>query len=129
MTIQLPSGRKLYYPHPHLGVNRFGHESICYLGVNQTSRKWMQLETYGGKLVENITQAVARDCLAEAVERLEAHGALPVVFHVHDEVVLDVEQQYSDLDAVVQIMSQNPTWAKGLPLGADGWVDYYYKKD
>lgn len=129
MTIQLPSGRKLYYPHPHLGVNRFGHESICYLGVNQTSRKWMQLETYGGKLVENITQAVARDCLAEAVERLEAHGALPVVFHVHDEVVLDVEQQYADLDAVVQIMSQNPTWAKGLPLGAAGWVDYYYKKD
>lgn len=128
MTIQLPSGRKLFYPHPHIGMNRFGHDSVCYMGVNQTSRKWEPTETYGGKLVENITQAVARDCLAEAVERLEAAG-FPVVFHVHDEVVIDVEQQYEDLDKVTDIMRENPSWAQSLPLNADGWVDAYYKKD
>lgn len=139
MTIRLPSGRKLYYPEPGIGTNRFGRESVVYMGVNQTTRKWMQLETYGGKLVENITQAVARDCLAEAVERLESAG-YPVVFHVHDEVVIDAPQVpdgvmvdpqllYTDLDAVVQIMSKNPFWAKGLPLNADGWTDAYYKKE
>lgn len=126
MTIRLPSGRKLYYPEPSIGTNRFGRESVVYMGVNQTTRKWMQLETYGGKLVENITQAVARDCLAEAVERLEAAG-YPVVFHVHDEVVIDARTDC--LDQVVEIMRDIPSWAKGLPLNADGWTDAYYKKD
>lgn len=126
MTIQLPSGRKLYYPEPSIGTNRFGRESVTYWGVNQTTRKWMQLETYGGKLVENITQAVARDCLAEAVERLEAAG-YPVVFHVHDEVVIDSPEDC--LDQVVEITKENPSWAKGLPLNADGWTDAYYKKE
>lgn len=128
LTIQLPSGRKLFYPQPFIGTNRFGRPAVCYMGVNQTSRKWEPTETYGGKLVENITQAVARDCLAEAVERLEAAG-FPVVFHVHDEVVIDVEQQYEDLDKVTDIMRENPSWAQSLPLNADGWVDAYYKKD
>lgn len=128
LTIQLPSGRKLFYPQPFIGTNRFGRPAVCYLGVNRTSRKWEPTETYGGKLVENITQAVARDCLAEAVERLEAAG-FPVVFHVHDEVVIDVEQQYEDLDKVTCIMRENPSWAQSLPLNADGWVDAYYKKD
>lgn len=89
MTIQLPCGRKLYYPKPHTGVNRFGRPAICYWGMNQTTKKWEELETYGGKLAENVTQAVARDCLAEAIERLEA-AEYRVVFHVHDEVVLEV---------------------------------------
>lgn len=128
LTIQLPSGRKLFYPQPFIGTNRFGRHAVCYMGVNQTSRRWEPTETYGGKLVENITQAVARDCLAEAVERLEAAG-FPVVFHVHDEVVIDVEQQYEDLDKVTYIMRENPSWAQSLPLNADGWVDAYYKKD
>ena len=128
LTIALPSGRKLYYAEPHMGTNRFGRPSVCYWGVNQTSRKWQPLETYGGKLVENITQAVARDCLAEAVERLEA-ADYPVVFHVHDEVVVEVEQQYEDLDRVCDIMRVNPSWAPSLPLNADGWVDRFYKKD
>ena len=72
MTIQLPSGRKLYYPCPRMTTNRFGSPSICYLGIGQKNKKWEPQETYGGKLTENITQAVARDCLAEALERLEA---------------------------------------------------------
>ena len=128
LTIQLPSGRKLYYAEPFMGANRFGRPAVCYWGVNQTTRKWQPLETYGGKLVENITQAVARDCLAEAVERLEEAG-YPVVFHVHDEVVIDAPVGKADLEDVTRIMRINPSWAPGLPLNADGWTDAYYKKD
>ena len=128
LTIQLPSGRKLYYAEPHMGVNRFGHPSLCYLGQNQTTKKWEEVETYGGKLVENITQAVARDCLAEAIERLEA-SEYPVVFHIHDEVVIDAPPGRDSLEDVIRILSQPPAWAAGLPLTADGWVNPFFKKD
>ncbi|WP_418427935.1 DNA polymerase [Anaerotruncus massiliensis (ex Liu et al. 2021)] len=128
LTILLPSGRKLYYAYPAIGTNRFGRESITYRGMNQVSRKWETTETYGGKLAENITQAVARDCLAEAIERLEAAG-YPVVFHVHDEVVIDCPADRARLEDVVRIMVKPPAWANGLPMGADGWVDTFYKKE
>lgn len=128
MTIRLPNGRKLYYPGPHMGINRFGQPSLCYWGQNQTTKKWQELETYGGKLVENITQAAARDCLAEAVERLEYAG-YHVVFHVHDEVVIDAGPGKDRLEDVVGIMRQAPAWAPGLPLNADGWVNPFFKKD
>ena len=129
LTIRLPNGRKLYYAKPHMGVNRFGRPSICYWGMDQTTKKWTALETYGGKLVENITQATARDCLAEAIERLERAG-YPVVFHVHDEVALEVRDgSAADLEWVVEIMRQTPAWAEGLPLNADGWVNEFFKKD
>ena len=82
MTISLPSGRKLYYVEPSVGENRWGGPSITYMGVNDKN-KWGRIETYGGKLVENVVQAIARDCLAQAIEHLEAAG-LPVVFHIHD---------------------------------------------
>lgn len=128
LTVLLPSGRKLYYVSPFLTENRFGGESIGYCGVNQQTKKWGRQETYGGKLTENITQAVARDCLAEALARLEAAG-YPVVFHIHDEVVIDIENDRADLDAVVRIMSQPPRWAGDLPLGADGWTGDFFTKD
>ena len=128
LTIQLPNGRKLYYAKPHMGVNRFGKPSLCYWGQNQTSHKWEVIETYGGKLAENITQATARDCLAEAIDRLEEAG-YPVVFHVHDEVVIDAGPGYDKLENVVEIMRQVPAWAEGLPLDADGWVNDFFKKD
>ena len=128
LTIQLPNLRKLYYAKPFVTQNRFGRPAIGYWNVDQTSRKWGPCETYDGKLAENITQAVARDCLAEAVERLEAAG-FPVVFHVHDEVVIETEEREGVLDDVVKIMSMVPDWAAGLPLGADGWVDRFYKKE
>ena len=86
------------------------------------------METYGGKLVENITQAAARDCLAEAVERLEAAG-YPVVFHIHDEVVVDAPEGRQSLERVEEIMSRTPAWAPGLPLNADGWVNPFFKKE
>lgn len=130
MTVSLPSGRKLYYVEPAVGENRWGGPSITYMGVNDKN-KWGRIETYGGKLVENVVQAIARDCLAQAIERLEAAG-LPVVFHIHDEVVIDTaafDTNDAMLDKVVKIMSTPIPWAEGLPLGADGWVGAFFKKD
>ena len=128
MTIRLPSGRKLYYANPALGVNQWGGASLAYTGMDQTTKKWKQIETYGGKLVENCVQAIARDCLADAVERLEAAG-YAVVFHVHDEAVIDCPAAHADLDRVAAIMSQPLPWALDLPMGADGWIGDFYKKD
>ena len=128
MTITLPSGRKLYYAHPELGVNQWDRPSINYLGVNQTTKQWTRLETYGGKIVENIVQAIARDCLAVAIEHLETAG-FPVVFHVHDEVVIDCPASQANLDEVVELMTKPIPWALGLPLNADGWVGDFFKKD
>lgn len=129
-TITLPSGRKLYYNDPKIGENRWGNPSITYMGVNDKN-KWGRIETYGGKLTENCVQAIARDCLAEAIERLEAAG-FPIVFHVHDEVVIDIKPYAAHenmLNQVVQIMRQPPIWAQDLPLNADGWVGDFFTKD
>lgn len=130
LTVQLPSGRKLYYVDPAVGENRWGNPSITYMGLNDKN-KWARVETYGGKIVENVVQAIARDCLAQAIEHLEAAG-YPVVFHVHDEVVIDIAPFAGEeemLDSVVKIMSTPIPWAPGLPLGADGWVGTFFKKD
>ena len=131
MTILLPSGRKLYYPSPEIGVNRWGNPSVSYMGQTQTTKRWERVETYGGKLVENIVQAIARDCLAIAIENLEAQG-LHVVFHIHDEVVIDTPAWADNdtmLDTVTKIMTKPIPWAQALPLNADGWVDKFFKKD
>lgn len=128
LTVLLPSGRKLYYNSPQIGVNKWGGPSISYMGMDQTTKKWKRIETYGGKLVENCVQAVARDCLAQAIENLEVRG-LPVVFHIHDEVVIDCRADTATLDDVVDIMSRPIPWAPGLPLNADGWVGGFFKKD
>lgn len=129
-TIMLPSGRKLYYNSPFIGVNDMGNPEIMYMGVGENN-KWGHIKTYGGKLVENCVQAIARDCLAEAIERLEAAG-FPIVFHVHDEVVIDIKPFADDetmLDSVVQIMRQPPAWGQDIPLNADGWVGDFFTKD
>lgn len=131
LTIQLPSTRKLYYVNPQVGVNRFGSASINYMGQNQMTKKWQRVETYGGKLTENIVQAIARDALALAIEHLEAAG-LPVIFHIHDECVIDCPAFGTPdemLDHVTHLMTQPIPWAQGLPLNADGWVGTFFKKD
>lgn len=131
LTVMLPSGRKLYYNSPQIGENQWGNPSISYMGMDQTTKRWKRIETYGGKLVENCVQAIARDCLAQAIEHLEAAG-LPVVFHIHDEVVIDVKpwaDRDTMLNTVVKIMSRPVPWAPGLPLNADGWVGTFFKKD
>lgn len=128
MVIGLPSGRRLYYPQPAITQNRFGRPSISYMGQDQQTKKWKRIETYGGKLSENIVQAVARDCLAEAIDRLEAAG-YPVVFHIHDEIVVDSAGPGTSLENMERLMAEVPSWAAGLPLNADGWVNEFFKKD
>ena len=130
LTALLPSGRKLYYPEPRIGQNRFGGTSITYLGTGE-QKKWMRLETYGGKICENLVQAIARDCLCDAIDRLVKAG-YPIVFHVHDEVVIDMPPGPNPqklLDDVVRIMSEPISWAPGLPLDAAGWVGDFFTKD
>lgn len=126
MILRLRSGRHLCYPQPKIGTNRFGSESITFMGIN-TVKKWSRIETYGAKLVENIVQATSRDLLAEAMRRLEADGN-PVVMHIHDEAVIDAPTDYS-LEKIVKIMTEVPTWADGLILNATGFVSDFYKKD
>ncbi|MDQ0269969.1 DNA polymerase [Cytobacillus purgationiresistens] len=127
LTVQLPSGRKLYYVKPFLAENDFGKEAIHYWGMNQTSKKWEKISSYGGKLVENIVQAIARDCLAETLRKLYMLGILPVM-HIHDEVVLDEPESVS-LGMITSIMGQEIVWAPGLPLKGDGFTTRYYMKD
>lgn len=128
MFIELPSGRHLVYMKPQIGTNRFGGESINYMGVQQTSGGWGKLETYGGKLVENIVQAVARDCLADAMRRLTIAG-YKICLHIHDEVIIEAPHKFGSLNDVIQIMTQNTSWNKGLITNADGFESDFYKKD
>lgn len=127
LFVTLPSGRKLSYVKPKMGVNKFGREGITYEGIGE-SKKWMRLETYGPKLVENIVQATSRDILAEAMLRLEDAG-FDIVCHVHDEVVLEVPEGVSSVDEINEIMAVNPEWTDGLPLSAAGFESSFYKKD
>lgn len=128
LTITLPSGRKLFYARPFLNVNEKGRESLHYHGVNQKTRKWEVVPTYGGKLVENVVQAIARDCLAESLMRLK-NAEYQTVMHIHDEAVLDVPENIADLEKVTEIMGQPINWAAGLPLRADGFQTFFYMKD
>ncbi|MCW6701274.1 DNA polymerase [Anaerococcus sp. NML200537] len=125
LFIELPSKRRLAYPKAKIGTNRFGGESIVYEGI-VVGNKWDKIESYGGKFVENIVQAIARDILAEAMMRLEKRG-FNIVMHIHDEVV--IESDSSSIEEVNQIMSVVPEWADGLILDADGFESEFYKKD
>ncbi len=127
LFVTLPSGRRLAYAKPRIEQNRFGRECVTYMGLD-VSKKWTRIETFGGKLVENLVQAVARDCLAEAIIKLEKMG-YPFVFHVHDEVILDVPKGQGSLQEVTQRMGDEIPWAKGLPLKAEGYETEFYKKD
>lgn len=125
LFIELPSKRRLAYPKAKIGINRFGGESVVYEGV-VVGNKWDKIESYGGKFVENIVQAIARDILAETMMRLEEKG-FNIVMHIHDEVV--IESDSSSIEEVNQIMSLLPSWAPGLILDADGFESEFYKKD
>ena len=127
LFVTLPSGRKLSYVKPRMMLNKFGREGLTYEGIGE-SKKWMRLETYGPKLVENIVQAASRDILAVAMLRLEKEG-FDIVCHVHDEVVLEVPDGKSSVEEVNEIMAVNPVWTEGLPLKAAGFESPFYKKD
>lgn len=129
LMITLPSKRKLYYYKPEIRVNDLGRDAIHFRGVNQKSKKWETIATYGGKLTENIVQAVARDLLAHSLMNLYYAG-FQTGFHIHDEVILEVpEDSGKTLEEAIQVMCRLPKWAAGLPLGADGFESHYYKKD
>ena len=148
MTIKLPSGRKLFYRDPQLfqkttlGSNGpWTRTALRYKGIVQDTKQWGWVDTYGGKLVENIVQAIARDILADSMQRLDAAG-FPIVMHVHDEAVAEIDDYdlYDDpmaqevgnehaLEEMCEIMSTPIPWVEGLPLAADGYITPFYKKD
>lgn len=131
LYIELPSGRHLVYLHPHLGQNRFGSDAILYTGLGgskTTAGRWGTLETYGGKLSENLVQAIARDCLCAAMKRLTDAG-YKICAHIHDEVILEMPEGKGSLDGAVRIMCQNEPWNEGLVMNADGFEANYYQKD
>lgn len=130
LFIKLPSGRKLCYWDTRLKLDpRDGRDHIVYMGVNQETKQWGETETYGGKLVENIVQATARDCLAVAMTRVSELG-YKIVMHVHDEMIVDVPNEDTKAPAVINdIMGQPIDWAPGLPLKGDTYETPFYKKD
>ena len=127
MFMRLPSGRNLCYQSPHFTENRFGSDAIGYYAPNAAGQMVVQ-ETFGGKLAENATQAIARDILAHALLMLEKSG-YPVVFHVHDEAVIEMPIGQGSLEEACRLMAITPDWAKDLPLRADGYECAYYRKD
>jgi DNA polymerase len=127
LTVRLPSGRKLFYPKPFLKENRFEKMAVHYYTVGQQTRKWEVTSTYGGKMVENIVQAIARDCLAVTLERIAAKG-LQVVFHVHDEVIIDAPME-TTVEEICDLMAEPIPWAPGLVLKGAGFESQYYMKD
>lgn len=130
LFIKLPSGRKLCYWDTRLKMDpRDGRDHIVYMGVNQETKQWGETETYGGKLVENIVQATARDCLAVAMTRVSAKG-YNIVMHVHDEMIVDVPREDKEAPEVIDsIMGESIDWAPGLPLRGDTYETDFYKKD
>lgn len=131
MFIKLPSGRSLFYRDPQLAPGNYGNKEILFMGLNQTNKKWGQINTWGGKLVENIIQAVSRDILCNAMTNLTRAG-YKINFHIHDEVILEVpdEDKSKNLDDAIKRMCALPGWANGLPLNAAGFDNaQYYMKD
>lgn len=128
LTIRLPSGRKLFYVKPFLAMNQWDSDAFFFYQRDQTSGKWVKEQTYGGKLTENIVQAIARDCLALALTRL-AEAGFQTVMHIHDEVVIDCPLAQADLEKACEIMGQPIPWAPGLLLRADGFTTKFYMKN
>lgn len=137
MTIKLPSGRRLFYYKPELKKETIRYEGkewekvgISYMGVDSTTKQWTRLKTYGGKITENVVQAIARDLLADAMREMDSQG-IDLVMHVHDEGVAETLTEEADatLELMCEIMSQGLPWAEGLPLGAEGYITDYYKKE
>ena len=124
MFIELPSGRRLSYVKPRIGENQFGGESVTYMGLD-LSKKWARIESYGPKLVENITQAISRDILCYAMQTLRT---MDIIAHVHDELIIECDEQVS-LPVICEQMERTPPWAEGLLLRAEGFECRFYQKN
>lgn len=127
LTIKLPSGRRICYPRARLTTDEDGRDVIEYEGMNQTTKKWCNVRTYGGKLTENIVQSIARDILGEVILRAEAEG-LKIVFHIHDEIIVEA-MPHQTLADVERLFSEPIKWCDDLPLKGAGYTTPYYKKD
>lgn len=127
LTVELPSGRKLFYPKPYLKENQFGKMAVHYYGVKQVTSKWGPESTYGGRITENLVQAIARDCLCEVIRRIRDRG-WNIVFHVHDEVIVDAPPEVHT-DDLCALMAEPISWAPGLLLKGAGFENNYYMKD
>jgi DNA polymerase len=130
LFIKLPSGRSLAYVRPRMEDGKFGKPVITYEGMNQVTKKWTRIDTYGPKLVENVVQAASRDCLADSMVRLDKLG-YKIIMHVHDEVIIEAPETDPDnvLNDICDVMGLPPKWAPDLPLRADGYHCDFYKKD
>ncbi len=124
LFIELPSGRRLAYVKPRMGINHFGGESVTYMGID-AQKKWSRIESYGPKFTENIVQAISRDLLAAAMRRLSGYQ---IVGHVHDEVIIETGPEVS-VSEVCRLMGQAPDWLSGIDLRADGYECDFYMKD
>lgn len=132
LLVSLPSLREIAYPCAEVCPGKYGGVGIRYKGVDQATNKWVWLDTFGGKLVENITQAVARDCLANVITTVERNCRfVDIVFHVHDEIVTEVPEDKATeaLDEIKEVFSRVPSWAEGLPLKGAGYITKFYLKD
>lgn len=127
LTIELPSKRKLFYCKPFVDMRRFGNEVLAFFSQNQTTKKWEKEQTFGGKLVENIVQAIARDCLCVTLDRIAVQNLQPV-FHVHDEIIVEADDSLS-VEELCDIFAEPIPWANGLILKGAGFDGYFYKKD
>lgn len=127
LRLKLPSGRPLHYCDPELTLNRFHEPALSYMSTNPTTRKWVREETYGGKLTENIVQAISRDIMALGMLRVEATG-YPVVMTVHDEVVSEIPKGFGSVDEFVSLLCKRPSWAKNCLIDAEGWRGERYRK-
>jgi DNA polymerase len=127
MFIRLPSGRRLAYCKPRIGINGFGSECITYEGVG-ANHKWQRIESYGPKICENVIQAIARDLLCEGMKRVWKAG-FRIVMHVHDEIVCEVPLGVSSGEEIAKLMSVVPDWYKGMPLKADSYECMTYRKE
>lgn len=129
--LRLPSGRLLFYYDPRVDPCRASwgamKECVTYMTVDSMTKKWVRTNTYGGKLAENVTQAICRDLMAEAMIRVEAAG-YPVVMTVHDELVCEVPEGFGSVEEFCAIMSEVPAWASGFPIRAEGWRGKRYRK-
>ena len=127
LCVELPSGRKLSYVKPRMALNRFDRNGLTYEGIAE-NKKWSRIETYGPKLVENIVQGTARDLLGESMLRVEERG-YPIVMHCHDEIIAEVPEGTGSVEEMCAVMAEQPEWADGLPLRADGYECAFYKKE
>ncbi len=127
--MHLPSGGRLYYPNARLeNTNRFGRDQLtmCYETLG-AGNQWMTADTWGGKLTENLDQALAREILAHSLVNV-SEARLPIVLHVHDEIVTLEKENEANCDRLVQLMCDLPSWAKGWPIRAEGWIGKRYRK-